>query len=175
MDEDQRFASKRSDVLVYETDQLNNDITIAGPIEANLFVSTSGTDADWIVKLIDVFPDTAKDFSPNPCGIKMGGYQMMIRGDIMRGKYRNSFSNPEPFVPNKITKVYFKLQDIFHTFKKGHRIMVQIQSSWFPLADLNPQKFENIYFAKDNDFQKAVQRIFHSKEYPSGLKVLVMQ
>ena len=93
----------------------------------------------------------------------------------MRGKYRNSYSNPEPFIPNKITKVDFQLQDIFHTFKKGHHIMVQIQSSWFPLADLNPQKFVNIYFAKDSDFQKAVQRVYHSKEYPSGLKILILQ
>ncbi len=175
MDEDQRFASKRNDVLVYETETLGNDITIAGPIEADLFVSTSGTDADWIVKLIDVFPDTAKDYSPNPCGVKMGGYQMMVRGDIMRGKYRNSYSIPEPFVPNKITKVSFQLQDILHTFKKGHRIMVQIQSSWFPLADRNPQKFENIYFAKDSDFQKAVEKVYRSQKYPSGLKILILQ
>ena len=175
MDEDQRFASKRNDVLVYETKPLDEDVTIAGPIEAELYVSTSGTDADWIVKLIDVFPDTTKDFSPNPCDIKMGGYQMMVRGDIMRGKYRNSYSKPEPFVPNKVTKVSFQLQDIFHSFKKGHRIMVQVQSSWFPLADRNPQKFENIYFAKDSDFQKATQRVFHSKEYPSSLKVLVLK
>ena len=175
MDEDQRFASKRNDVLVYETEPLDKDVTIAGPIDATLFVSTSGTDADWIVKLIDVFPDTAKDYSPNPCGVKMGGYQMMVRGDIMRGKYRNSYSKPEPFIPNKITKVSFRLQDILHTFKKGHKIMVQIQSSWFPLADLNPQKFENIYFAKDSDFQKATQRVYHSKDYPSGLKILILQ
>lgn len=175
MDEDQRFASKRNDVLVYETKPLDQDITIAGPLEANLYVSTSGTDADWIVKLIDVFPDTAQDFLPNPCEVKMGGYQMMVRGDILRGKYRNSYTNPEPFVPNKITKVSFRLQDIFHSFKKGHRIMVQIQSSWFPLADRNPQRFENIYFANDSDFQKATQRVFHSKDYPSSLKIMVLK
>ncbi len=175
MDEDQRFASRRNDVLVYETEPLSSDVAIAGPIEVNLFVSTSGTDADWVVKLIDVFPDTAKDFSPNPCEVKMGEYQMMVRGDIMRGKYRNSYSKPEPFVPGKITKVSFQLQDIFHSFKKGHRIMVQVQSSWFPLADRNPQRFENIYFAKESDFQKATQRVYHSKEFPSSLKVLVLQ
>jgi putative CocE/NonD family hydrolase len=175
MDEDQRFAAERNDVLVYQTTPLEEDITISGPIEANLFVSTSGTDADWIVKLIDVFPDTAKDLSPNPCNIKMGGYEMMVRGDIMRGKYRNSFSIPEPFIPNKITKVSFQLQDILHTFKKGHKIMVQVQSSWFPLADRNPQKFENIYFARDNDFQKATQRVYHSKEYPSCLKIFILK
>jgi putative CocE/NonD family hydrolase len=168
MDEDQRFAAERNDVLVYETEPLNKDITFAGPIEANLFVSTSGTDADWVVKLIDVFPDTSKVES-------MHGYQMMVRGDIMRGKYRNSYTKPEPFVPNKVTKVSFPLQDILHTFKKGHRIMVQIQSSWFPLADRNPQKFENIYFAKDSDFQKSTQRVFYSKAFPSNIKVQVIQ
>ncbi len=175
MVEDQRFASRRPDVLVYETPVLNNNVTVAGPINADLFVSTSGTDADWIVKLIDVYPDTAKDNDPNLCNIKMGGFQMMVRGDIMRGKYRNSYTKPESFVPNKVTEVKFTLQDIFHTFLKGHRIMVQIQSSWFPLADRNPQKFENIYFAKDSDFQKATQRVYHSKKYPSSLKVNILQ
>jgi putative CocE/NonD family hydrolase len=175
MDEDQRFASRRPDVLVYETGPLDKDVTIAGPLQAELYVSTSGTDADWIVKLIDVYPDTAKDNDPNPCGIKMGGYQMMVRGDIMRGKYRNSWEKPEPFVPGKVTKVSFNLQDIFHSFLKGHRIMIQIQSSWFPLADLNPQKFINIYHAKASDFQKAVQKVYHSKQYPSCIKVMVLQ
>jgi putative CocE/NonD family hydrolase len=175
MDEDQRFASQRSDVLTYETSALNEDVTIAGPIKANLYVSTSGTDADWVVKLIDVFPDSIKYTSPNDSKAVMGGYQMMVRGDILRGKYRNSYSNPEPFVPGKITKVAIKLQDVLHTFKKGHRIMVQVQSSWFPLADRNPQKFENIYFAKDSDFQKATQRVYFSKEFPSNIKVLILK
>ncbi|MGA7719928.1 MAG: CocE/NonD family hydrolase [Ignavibacteriaceae bacterium] len=175
MDEDQRFASQRNDVLVYETGSLGNEITLAGPIEANLYVSTSGTDADWVVKLIDVFPDSANGVPSNQDNGKSGGFEMMVRGDIMRGKYRNSFSIPEPFIPNKITNISFQLQDVFHTFKKGHRIMVQIQSSWFPLADRNPQKFENIYFANDNDFQKATQKVYFSKEYPSNLKVLILQ
>jgi len=175
MDEDQRFASKRNDVLTYETNPLDEDVTIAGPIEANLFVSTSGTDADWVVKLIDVFPGSENESSANQTNIKMNGYQMMVRGDIMRGKYRNSYSKPEPFVPGKITKVSFKLQDILHTFKKGHRIMVQVQSSWFPLADRNPQRFEDIYFAKDSDFQRATQKVYHSIEFPSGIKVLILQ
>jgi len=175
MDEDQRFAVKRNDVLVYETDPLNKDITLAGPIEANLYVSTSGTDADWVVKLIDVFPDSAIGVPSNQDNGKMGGYQMMVRGDIMRGKYRNSFSKPEPFIPNKITKISFQLQDVLHTFKKGHRIMAQIQSSWFPLADRNPQKFENIYFANDSDFQKTTQKVYFSKEFPSNIKVLILQ
>ncbi len=175
MIEDQRFASRRPDVEVYSTDVLKNDITLAGPLTADLYVSTTGTDADWVVKLIDVYPDTAKNNSPNPCSIQMGGFQMMVRGDIMRGKYRNSYEKPEPFVPEKITQVEFVIPDIFHTFKKGHKIMVQIQSSWFPLADRNPQKFVDIYYAKESDFQKATQRIYHSKEYPTSIKVNVLQ
>jgi putative CocE/NonD family hydrolase len=165
MVEDQSFAAKRNDVLTFETGLLLQDVTIAGPITANLFVSTSGTDADWVVKVIDVFPDSAKT----------GSYEMLVRGDIIRGKYRNSYSNPEPFFPNKVTKVTLPLQDILHTFKKGHRIMVQVQSSWFPLADRNPQKFENIYFANDSDFQKATQRLYFSEQYPSDLDVLILK
>ncbi len=175
MTEDQRFAAKRPDVLVYQTEPLEQSVTLAGPIDADLFVSTTGTGSDWVVKLIDVFPDTVKDNNPNPCNIKMGGYQMMVRGDIMRGKYRESYSKPVPFVPGKVTEVKFTLPDIYHTFEKGHRIMVQIQSSWFPLADLNPQKFVDIYKADASDFQSAVQRVYHSKEYPSALKVGVVK
>jgi putative CocE/NonD family hydrolase len=174
MDEDQRFAAKRNDVLVYQTVPLYKDITLAGPLEVNFYVSTSGTDADWVVKLIDVFPDSA-GASSDKDNSKLRGYQMMVRGDILRGKYRNSFSNPEPFIPGKVTKISFPLQDILHTFKKGHRIMVQIQSSWFPLADRNPQKFENIYFAKDSDFQKATQRVYRSIQYPSSISVQVLK
>jgi len=165
MVEDQSFAAKRNDVLTFETGLLLQDVTIAGPITANLFVSTSGTDADWVVKVIDVFPDSAKT----------GSYEMLVRGDIIRGKYRNSYSNPEPFTPDKVTKVTLPLQDVLHTFKKGHRIMVQVQSSWFPLADRNPQKFENIYFANDSDFQKATQRLYFSEQYPSDLDVLILK
>ena len=174
MDEDQRFAAKRNDVLVYQTVPLHMDITLAGPLEVNFYVSTSGIDADWVVKLIDVFPDSAGASSEKD-NSKLNGYQMLVRGDILRGKYRNNFSKPEPFVPGKVTKISFPLQDILHTFKKGHRIMVQIQSSWFPLADRNPQQFENIYFAKDSDFQKATQRIYRSIEYPSNISVLVLK
>ncbi len=175
MVEDQRFASTRPDVVVYETDELKENITVAGPIIADLYVSTSGTDADWVVKLIDVYPDSAKDNEPNPCNIKMGGFEMMVRGDVMRGKFRDSYKKPEPFVPNKITNVNFTLPDINHTFLKGHKIMVQVQSSWFPLVDRNPQKFVNIYHAKENDFQKATQRIYHSEKYPSGLKIKILK
>ena len=142
---------------------------------ADLFVSTTGTDADWVVKLIDVYPDDAPDNDPNPQDIRMGGFQMMVRGDIFRGKYRNSYETPEPFIPNKITEVKIPLQDINHTFLKGHRIMVQIQSSWFPLADRNPQKFVDIYHAKESDFQKATQRIYHNNQYPTHLEINVLE
>ena len=175
MVEDQRFASRRQDVVAYETASLSKNITLAGPITADIYVSTTGTDADWVVKLIDVFPDTARDNNPNPCNVRMGGYQMMVRGDIMRGKYRNSLEKPEPFVPGKITQVKFIIPDVFHTFKKGHKIMIQIQSSWFPLVDRNPQKFVDIYYAEESDFQKATQRIYHSSKYPSKISVNILQ
>lgn len=175
MVEDQRFASRRPDVLTYETEPLTEEVTIAGPINAELFISTTGSDADFVVKLIDVLPDDTPENNPNSCNIKMGGYQMMVRGEIMRARYRNSFEKPEALVPGKITRVPFTLQDINHTFKKGHRIMVQVQSSWFPLADRNPQKFVNIYKAKESDFQKAVHRLYHSGEHSSGLILPVLK
>jgi putative CocE/NonD family hydrolase len=157
MTDDQRFASTRPDVLVFKTDTLIQDITLAGPLVADLMVSISGTDADFVVKLIDVFPD---NFTyPNTTYV-MNGYQMLVRGDIMRGKFRNSFEHPEPFVPNKATRVKYTLPDVAHTFKKGHRIMVQVQSSWFPLVDRNPQQFMDIYHAKDSDFKKATIKIY---------------
>lgn len=168
MVEDQRFASRRPDVLVYQTDILKENLTVAGPIGASLFVSTSGTDADWVAKVIDVFPYGGEES-------EMSGYEMMIRGEVMRGKFRNSFSKPEPFVPNQPTKIEFELQDVFHTFKKGHRVMVQIQSSWFPLVDRNPGTFVDIYRAKDADFQKTTQRLFHSAKYSSHLKLGVLE
>lgn len=175
MVEDQRFASSRPDVVVFESDALNSDITILGEINAELFVSTSGTDCDWIVKIIDVFPDNALDPDPNPNGIEMGGYQMLVRGEILRGKYRNSFTDPEPFIPNEVTKIKLRLNDICHTFVKGHKIMVQIQSSWFPIFDRNPQQFLNIFEANENDFLKATQRIYYSKKYPSNLSAKIME
>jgi putative CocE/NonD family hydrolase len=168
---DQRFASYRQDVLIYESDTLQEDITIAGSITAELYVSTTGTDADWIVKVIDVYPDDEPNPNPNPDRIEMGGYQMMIRGDIFRGKYLNSFEEPESFVPNEVTKVAFDLHDVFHLFKKGHKIMVQVQSSWFPLYDRNPQKFCDIYNADEEDFQKATHRVYFTEEYPSNIRV----
>jgi putative CocE/NonD family hydrolase len=162
-------------VLVYATDVLTEDVTIAGPITAELHVSTTGTDSDWIVKLIDVYPaDYPDPPPPNPTGVRMGGFQQLVRGDVMRGKFRNSFEKPEPFTPEKPTPVKFAMQDSYHTFRSGHRIMVQVQSSWFPLVDRNPQKFVDIYNAKESDFTKALQRVYRSHEMPSRVSVLVM-
>jgi putative CocE/NonD family hydrolase len=168
---DQRIASRRPDVAVYASDELKEDLTIVGPIQARLFVSTSGTDSDWVVKLIDVYPDDYPDGEPD-ARAKFGGYQQLVRGDVMRGKFRNSLSKPEPFVPNAPTSVNFALQDVAHTFRAGHKIMVQVQSSWFPLVDRNPQKFVDIYNAQESDFRKATQRVYRSGDMPSHLELL---
>jgi putative CocE/NonD family hydrolase len=167
MTDDQRFASRRPDVLSFSTGVLTEDLTLAGPLVADLMTSISTTDADFVVKLIDVFPDDfkydEKEFGKgNGETYPMGGYQMLVRGEIMRGRYRNSFEKPEAFVPNKITEVKYTLPDVAHTFKKGHKLMIQIQSSWFPLADRNPQKFVDIYHCDDSDFQKATIKIYHN-------------
>ena len=167
MVEDQRFASRRTDVLTYVTDKLDQDVVIAGPVSPKLSVSTTGTDSDFIVKLIDVYPDNAPDPDPNPENVRMGGFQQLVRGEPFRGKYRNSFSNPEPFVPGEIARIEYHMPDVFHAFKRGHRIMVQVQSSWFPLVDRNPQQFLDIYGAKESDFIKATQRIYRSRRNPS--------
>jgi putative CocE/NonD family hydrolase len=167
--DDQRFASRRPDVVVYQTGDLQEDFTFTGPVLADLFVTTTGTDADYVVKLIDVFPDTLSTYPPNDQNIPMQGYQMLVRGEVLRGRYRNSFENSEPFVPGKITEVKFRIPDVAHTFKKGHRIMIQVQHSWFPLVDRNPQKFVDIYHCSEEDFQKATQRIYHDKQYPSHI------
>lgn len=181
MTDDQRFAARRPDVLTFQTDVLTEDLTLAGVVTADLKVSISGTDADFVVKLIDVFPDDFKYPGDIPQqgrtaggSYPMGGYQMLVRGEIMRGKYRNSFETPVPFKPNKIEMVKFDLPDVAHTFKKGHRLMIQIQSSWFPLADRNPQQFMNIYEANATDFKKAVIRIFHDAKNPSSIVLPVM-
>jgi hypothetical protein len=173
MTADQRFAARRTDVLVYETKVLDKDLTVAGPIEVDLMVSTTGTDSDWVVKLIDVYPNDHPDPNPNPTGVKLGGYQQLVRGDVMRGKFRNSFEKPEPFDPGKPTQVRFRLPDVYHTFRPGHRLMVQVQSSWFPLMDRNPQTFTDIYKARESDFQKATQRVYRSKGMASRISVLV--
>jgi hypothetical protein len=175
MIEDQRFASRRPDVLVYQTQPLSETVTVAGPLKATLFVSTSGTDADYIVKLIDVLPNDTPDNDPNPSGVKMGGYEMLVRGEPMRARFRNGFEKPEAMVSNQITKIEFTLPDVNHAFRKGHRIMVQIQSSWFPLVDRNPQKFVDINRATEEDFQKAVQRIYRSGDQASHLTLNIVR
>lgn len=182
MTDDQRFASRRPDVLTFETYPLEEDLTLAGVVSANLKVSITGTDADFVVKVIDVFPDDFKypgsiqNTSRNTGGAyPMDGYQMLVRGEIMRGKFRNSFETPTPFKPGKIETVKFDLPDIAHTFKKGHRLMIQIQSSWFPLADRNPQQFMNIYEATEADFKKATIRIYHDAANPSTIYLPIIR
>jgi hypothetical protein len=172
--DDQRFASSRPDVLVYQSDVLEDDVTIAGPITARLNVSTTGTDSDWVVKLIDVYSGDYPNPEPNPAGIQMGGYQQLVRGEVMRGKFRNSFEKPEPFEPGKQAKVEWVMPDAYHTFRRGHRIMVQVQSSWFPLVDRNPQKFCDIYRALPEDFQKATEWVYHSTQATSAIQVLLL-
>jgi putative CocE/NonD family hydrolase len=171
---DQRFASRRTDVLTYQTEPLDHDLTVAGPVQVTLHVSTTGTDADWVVKLVDVYPGDAPDPDPNPSGVKMGGFQQLVRGDVLRGKFRKSFERPEPFTPGAPAEVTFTLPDLFHTFRPGHRLMVQVQSSWFPLIDRNPQTFVDIYKAKATDFRKATQRVYRSQERASRLVLPVL-
>ena len=172
--EDQRFASRRPDVLVYETEPLKDDLSIAGPISATLHVSTSGTDSDWVVKVVDVYPNDFPDPNPNPTRIRMAGYEQLVRGDVFRGKFRNSFEKPEPFEPGKPARIDFAMPDVCHTFRRGHRVMVQVQSSWFPLVDRNPQTFVDIAKAKPEDFHKATQRVYHSAQAPSSITIQVL-
>ncbi|HOY57486.1 MAG TPA: CocE/NonD family hydrolase [Verrucomicrobiota bacterium] len=169
--EDQRFVASRPDVLVYETDALTEDLTLVGPLRAVLHVSTTGTDSDWIVKLVDVYPGDYPDPNPNPADLRLGGYQQLVRGDVFRGKFRNSFERPEAFVPGQVTRIEFTLPDVCHTFRPGHRVMVQVQSTWFPLVDRNPQTFVNIPTAKPDDYRKAVHRLYRAAGAASGLTV----
>jgi putative CocE/NonD family hydrolase len=171
MTDDQRFASRRPDVLVFETEVLREDLTVAGPILAELWVSTSQRDADWIVKVIDVFPDDAvtPEERRDP-SIEMGGYQMMVRSEVIRGRFREDYAQPKPFRPNQPTLVKLPLQDVLHSFKKGHRLMVQVQSSWFPLIDRNPQGWvDNIYEAQEGDFVSAQHRVYRDVGHPSRI------
>ena len=171
---DQRFAASRPDVLVYETPVLEEDLTFAGPLQVALHVSTSGTDSDWVLKVVDVYAGDFPDPTPNPAHIRMGGYQQLVRGDVFRGKFRRSFEKPEPFEPGKVSRIDFTLPDVFHTFRRGHRVMVQIQSSWFPLVDRNPQTFVNIPTARPEDFRKATQRVYRSGATASSITVPVL-
>lgn len=176
MTSDQRFAARRPDVLAYQTDPLAEAVTLAGPMIADLWVSTSGTDADWVVKVIDVYPPDEPDPDDMPPGRHMGGYQMMVRSEVIRGRYRNSYEVPEPFEPNEPTRVMVELQDVLHTFHAGHRIMVQVQSSWFPLVDRNPQSYvDNIFLAREQDFIKATHRVYHAPGRQTRLRVGVLE
>ena len=173
---DQRFAASRPDVLVYETDPLEDDLTLAGPLQATLQVATTGTDADWVVKIVDVYPPDFPDPQPNPAHLRMGGYQQLIRGDVMRSRFRKSFEQPEPLKPGEVTPVVFTLPDVLHTFRRGHRVQIQVQSSWFPLVDRNPQTFvPNIARAQAADFRKALHQVHRSPQAPSAVTVRVLK
>jgi hypothetical protein len=180
MTEDQRFASRRPDVLVYQTEPLAQDLTLAGPLEAELWVSTTGTDADWVVKLVDVnpgkLPGNRRGREDDGGGKEDRGHQQtLVRGEPFRGRFRDSYSEPKPFKPGEVAKVRFVINDVFHTFKRGHRLQVQVQSSWFPFIDRNPQTFvPNIFEAREEDFVKATHRVHHSATHPSSLKVNVL-
>jgi uncharacterized protein len=191
MTEDQRFAATRPDVLVYETEPLESDVTIAGPIKVDMHVATTGSDADWVVKVIDVYPGDypaptpaaggasgagggAPAAPPAASAVKMGNYQQLVRGEPFRGKFRNSFEKPEPFTPNHPAKVGFAMPDVYHTFRRGHRIMIHVQSSWFPLIDRNPQTFVDIPRATAADFKKATHRLHRSHQLPSSVTLLTV-
>jgi putative CocE/NonD family hydrolase len=172
MTDDQRFASTRPDVLTYQTDVLKEDLTIAGSMLADLFVATSAGDADWVVKVIDVFPDGS---SVSPTGKVMSGYQMHVRSEVIRGRFRNSYEKPEPFTPDEVARVKLELMDVLHTFKKGHRLMVQVHSTWFPLIDRNPQKYvPNIFQANEEDFISATHRVHRGGQHTSSIRVGVL-
>ncbi|WP_339921963.1 CocE/NonD family hydrolase [uncultured Cyclobacterium sp.] len=175
MADDQRFAARRPDVLTFETEVLQEDMTLAGEIMARLKVATSQTDADWIVKLIDIYPGDYPNHEFVLDGVEMGNYHLMVRSEVLRGRYRESFEFPKQFVPDQISAVDFRLQDVFHTFKQGHKIQIQIQSTWFPLIDRNPQKYvENIFEAESEDFIKATHRVFHTEKFASKIEVMVL-
>lgn len=173
--EDQRLASKRADVLSFKSDELTEDLTIAGPIQVNLFVSMTGTDADFVVKLIDVLPDNTPNPVPNPKNFQLAGMERLVRAEVFRGKFRNSYSTPAAFVPDKTEKISFTLNDAAHVFRKGHRIMVQVQSSWFPLVDRNPQQFMTIPSADESDFKGSTIKIYHSAGFSSNIVLPVMK
>ncbi len=167
--QDQRFVDHRPDVLTWQTEPLTEDVVVTGNIAANLFASTTGSDSDWIVKLIDVYPE---DYKPEP---KMGGYQLIIADEVFRGRFRNGFEIPQPVTPNEVTRYRIDLHSNDHAFLKGHKIMVQVQSTWFPVIDRNPQKFvPNIFEATPADFQKATQKVYRSARFASNIELPVM-
>lgn len=169
MSDDQREVGRRPDVLTFETEMLADEVTIAGEILAKLKVAMTGSDADFIVKLIDVYPDDHPNYDHNPKNIIMGGYQQLVRSETFRGRFRNSFEKPEPFVPGQVTEVNVPLQDVLHTFKKGHKIMIQVHSTWFPYIDRNPQQYvDNIYKADEKDFIKSTIKVYGTSVIGAG-------
>ncbi|MCZ6835146.1 MAG: CocE/NonD family hydrolase [Planctomycetota bacterium] len=176
MTDDQRFAGRRPDVMTYRTEVLTEDVTLAGPLLADLWVSTSGTASDWVVKIIDVYPSDRDSFEDREAWQAQAGYQQMVRSEVIRGRFRNSHEHPEPFVAGEPTYVDLELQDVFHTFKKGHAIMVQIQSTWFPLVDINPHHYApNVFKAQESDFIKATQRVYRGGEHATRIRVQVLE
>jgi len=174
--EDQRFAWRRPDVMSYESAPLAEDVTVVGPIKANLFFTSTGTDADFVVKLIDVFPnDYATPSAREGMGVQMGGYQMMVRGEPFRAKYRRSWSRPEPLQPGRVEEIKMEMPAVCHTFRKGHRIMIQVQSSWFPLINLNPQTFTKIFFAKPEEYKNATHRLLLSGNNSTKITLPIMK
>jgi hypothetical protein len=174
MVEDQRFAAQRPDVLVYETDTLDKDLSIAGTMSPRLWVSTTGTDCDFIVKVVDVYPTEFPDNSPNPENVRMGGFEQLVRGEPLRAKFRNGLEKAEPMQPGKLTQITFDMPDICHVFRAGHKLMIQVQSSWFPLLDRNPQTFVDIPDAKPADFRPATQRLSRSHGAASSVAVPIL-
>ncbi len=180
MVEDQRFAAQRPDVLVYQTAPLERDLTVAGPVSVDFDVSTTGTDCDWIVKVIDVFPDSAGrgggefSYRRSPRAARLGGYEMLVRGDVLRGKFRGSMTRPRPFTPGAVTRIRFDMNDVYHTFRPGHRLMVQVQGSWFPMIDRNPGRFMDIWRATDDEYRSTTQRVYRTREYPSHVVLRVL-
>lgn len=173
---DQRFAARRPDVITFETGVLKENVTLSGDMLANLYVSTSGTASDWVVKLVDVYPPSTPENEHTPEGVELDNYHQMVRSEVIRGRFRESYENPKPFMPGKVTYVDLPLQDVYHTFKKGHKIQIQIQSTWFPLVDLNPQKYvPNIFKADSSDFQNTIQRVYHSPEHPTNIEVKLLE
>ena len=176
MTDDQRFASRRDDVLVFETEVLTEELTISGEILANLVVATDQSAADWVVKVIDVFPENQPWIAGSAPGTQLGGYQQMVRSEVIRGRFRNGFEKPEPFVPNEVAQVPLPIQDIHHTFKPGHKMMIHVQSTWFPLIDRNPQKYvDNIFKAKVEDFVRANHTVFHEPDNASNVEFKVLK
>jgi uncharacterized protein len=175
MTEDQRFAARRPDVLTFETELIEDDMTLAGDIDVTLFVSTTGTDGDWIVKLIDVYPNNEPNHETTPRHVRLGGYQQMVRSEVVRARFREGHDKSIPMKANEVTELKLPLQDVFHTFQPGHRMMIQVQSTWFPLVDRNPQQFvPNIYEAKTEDFIKATQRVYHSPDHATRIEVKLL-